>query len=91
MRKKGNEDAVAQMQRVFQRGVQVEWMEVETFLHRQVAVEHGSAQVVVQVAPPRGGHSHEVPKLSPVSLFPITGAGASGRLHGHQVHDSRPG
>ena len=43
--------AKAQMARIFSKGVQIEWLECESFLHWQLHVETSSVQASVQVAP----------------------------------------
>ena len=48
---KAEAKAQAQMEKVFMRGVQVEWMECATFLQWQLHVETSSVQASVQVQP----------------------------------------
>ena len=51
LKEKGDFRAIQQIERIFNRGVQVEWIECESFLQWQLYVETSSVQASVQVAP----------------------------------------
>ena len=40
LKSKGNNEAIAQIKKIHEKGVQVEWVEYESFLQWQLAVEH---------------------------------------------------
>ena len=51
LKEKGDVRAIQQIERIFNRGIQVEWIECESFLQWQLYVETSSVQASVQVAP----------------------------------------
>lgn len=51
LKEKGEARAIQQIEKVFNKGIQVEWIECESFLQWQLHVETSSAQASVQVAP----------------------------------------